>query len=111
MSEFVHKLNENAHHIAESIKAALAVAGSTITVGVATILDKLPDALGIVATLVGICLSLLLIRAQLDIHKSRKLDDQKRVLEINELKAKEVERIEKAKKSPLRRDDDPKENT
>lgn len=110
MSELIHRLSGTVDHMTESIKTALAVAGSTITVGVATILDKLPPILGIIATIIGIVLSLLLIRAQVDLHKSRKLDDQKRQLEIDELKGKELERIERAKDSPLRRDDDPKED-
>lgn len=99
MSETIHKLIEYAHHIAENIKTAATVAGSTIAVGVSTVLDKLPDILGIVATLLGICLSALLIRGQIDNH--RKIQ-----LEINELKAREAERKAIAALSPGRRHDD-----
>ena len=100
MSETIHRVIELAQHTAENIKTAITVAGSTIAVGVSTVLDKLPDILGIIATLLGICLSSLLIRAQIDNHR-------KVQLEINELKAREAERQAIAATSPGRRTDDP----
>ena len=85
-------------------KMALAVASGTMGTGTGTIIDLIPDGIGKVATLIGIILSLLLIR----VHYANL---QKLQLEREIMKRKESERLEalearKAEGMPLRWGDD-----
>jgi hypothetical protein len=82
----------------------IAAAVASGTVGTGTIIDFIPDGIGKIATVIGIVLSLLLIRVHyVNLQKSR--------LELEIMKRKEEERLEaatarKTDGMPLRRGDD-----
>lgn len=77
-----------------SIKVAVGVAVSTIGTGVVTLLNLIPNDIGKLATLVGLCLSLVLIYVKMLTAKKisielRMLERQERALEDAESVAKE----------------------
>ena len=64
------------HQLLNSAKVATSVAATTVTTGLGTVLDLIPNDIGKLATLVGICLSVVLIgthlwRAGLEYKKHR----------------------------------------
>lgn len=97
MAELKHQV---AQFVVEHPHAQKAVASGSIATGLATVFEYLPTALGTLATVVGITLSIMMIRRTAeDIKKTR--------LEIEILRQKELERLEQAAHSPMRRTDDP----
>ena len=98
-----------------NVKIAVTVAMTTITTGLGSLLDIIPDNIGKLGTLAGAILSVLLIYTHLQKRKlemaSRKLVDEKLRIEISILKEKEFERIERARLReeeglPVRRNED-----
>lgn len=90
--------------IVHNPKIAAGVSAMTTGTGAGTVLDWIPDDIGKLATLVGIILSVILIRVYTVTLK-------KGQLELSIMKAKELERVaevEARKKHgmPLRRDED-----
>ena len=73
-------------------KTAAAVSATTISTGLGTIFDYIPDNIGKLATLVGICLSLVLIRVHLQRLKKEKEEYEKAKIEkqMLEMKLKEM---------------------
>lgn len=65
-------------------KAGMAVASATASTGFATIIDLIPDDIGKLATLVGIILSIVLIRNHLKSSKVLALDLALRTRELEE---------------------------
>lgn len=101
--------------IALGAKTGQIVAGSTVGTGLGTWLDLIPSEIGKLATLVGIVLSLVLIRSHLQRIKldaqTAKVALKKSLLEIEIMEAKEEERqrdVErrKAEGKPTRRQAD-----
>ena len=77
-------------------KVAVTVASTTMGTGLGTILDLIPDDVGKLTTLVGGVLSVVIIYnvlTRLSIErKQAKLENQKTLLEVRALQAKETER-------------------
>lgn len=92
MSETSERLGEVVQHVAASPKTAAAVAGSTIAAGGGTLLETLTGWLGVVATFLGICLSLVLIVYH--------------ITQFKIMRNRENERRARAAQSPRRRFDD-----
>lgn len=94
--------------IATSPKAGASVAASTTAVGVSSWVDLIPDDIGKVATLVGICLSLVYIYTTVRKHRAefKNIQLQNAALQMdNDLKRLEIER-RKASGLPARRRED-----
>lgn len=70
------KLNEIVQHVASSPKIAGTAAGATVTAGGGTILNYIPDILGVIATLCGIAVSIMIFRVQLSVLRNNKLDEE-----------------------------------
>lgn len=83
-------------------KIAGAVSAGTTTTGLGTILDFIPGEIGKLATLVGICLSLVLIYTH---WRKGRIEYQKTQLEIKILMEKEAERLEAAARRDKRSTD------
>lgn len=60
---------QGASNVVQNAKAASAVAAGTTGTGISTILEIIPADIGKIATLVGICLSLILIYTHLRKHR------------------------------------------
>lgn len=60
--------------LGENLRTAWVVASATVATGVSTLLEKIPDDIGKLATLVGIVLSAVLIY----VHISRELRDRRK---------------------------------
>lgn len=82
-------VRELAQQAATSPKTASAVSALTTGTGFGTIMEWIPDDIGKLATLVGIVLSLVLIRNH---WRKGSADNEKLQLEIRALKAQENER-------------------
>lgn len=94
----------NVQELVTNPKVGQTIAAATTTTGLGTILDWIPDDIGKLATLIGIVLSVVLIR----LHW---LGVKKQQLELDILKEKEAERLENARLrrahgQPVRRGDD-----
>lgn len=99
---------EGLQELAQNPKVASAVSTITTGTGIGTFLDWIPNDIGKLATLVGICLSMVLIYTHL---RKGRIEYKKTQLEILILKEKEAERIEAARKrkeagEPTRRAED-----
>lgn len=79
--------------IAGNAKAALVVSAVTTGTGVST-LSWIPDDIGKLAMLVGIILSLVLIRAHLAITRNAEADREKTRLETEIMRRKEADRVQ-----------------
>lgn len=96
---------EVVQELAHNPKIAAGVSAVTTGTGAGTVLEWIPDDIGKLATLIGIALSIILIRVHLVALK-------KAQFELEVMKAKEDERQEaatrrKAEGQPLRRNYDP----
>ena len=103
-------LTEAIAQIAQNPKVAIGVSTATAGTGAGMILDWIPTDIGKVATVVGIVLSIVLIRVHLMTYKQSKLNAAKTELEIEIIKRKEEERRDAAQKrteagEPCRRQD------
>lgn len=94
----------NGADIWHSMKAVIAVAISSISAGLATILSLLPDVIGMIASIAGIILSYAFTRVHIARYKQI-------VLETEIARQKEIERMQgilcrKEHGEPLRREED-----
>lgn len=79
-------MKEAIEQVAFSAKAAWTVVGSTITTSVAALFNIIPDDIGKLGTLIGIVLSIILIRVHI-------INTRKVKLEIDIMERKERERL------------------
>ena len=100
-----NELQQQAINIIHSSKIEAAVSTVTIAAGVGMILNYLPKVLGCISILVGITLTLVLLR---NAKVKGKLEAKKIQLEIDLLKEREAQRIQdrKDKGLPCRRNED-----
>lgn len=97
-------VKEGLQQLAQSPKIAASVSAVTTGTGAGTILEYIPDDIGKLATLIGIILSVILIRVHL-------VSLKKAQIELKMMKEKEAERCEvttqrKESGQPLRRGED-----
>lgn len=89
---------------ATSLKAAIVVSAGTTGSGVGMILDLIPDGIGKLATLVGVVLSIVLIRVHLANY--RKIELEMEITARKEAERLEANRKRKEQGLPARRSDD-----
>ena len=89
----------NISEIATDTKVAIVIATGTTSTGIGSVLDWIPDDVGKLATVVGIVLSVVLIRTH---WRKGNLEYKRLRMEIALLKDKEAERL----KAANRQDDD-----
>lgn len=71
--------------VAQSTKTAASVSGATITSGVATVMEWIPEYIGVLATLSGLVLSIVLIVTHI---KKWKREEEKHKIEMKILESK-----------------------
>lgn len=80
----------NAAELTQNVKVAAVTSGMTVTTGMGTILDFIPDDIGKLATLIGATLSIVLIRTH---WRKGQIEYDKAHYELETLKRREAERL------------------
>jgi hypothetical protein len=95
------------HQAAEHPTIAKMITSLTMALGGATVMDIIPWVAGLLATSAGFAASVMVYRAQKAVRLTQESIKIKADLEIEALRRAESERLERAKNSPGRRQDDP----